>query len=1256
MTEQNRRLAVGASFAALLLILTQVAPDRFPLGFIAQGGVFGCEAGLLALGLVLTYRTTRVINFAYGAMGSFAAEVGVFAFLDVGVPWPIAVVLAVAAGIGAGVAVERVMRRFVNAPRLVVTVATIGLLQVFVGLQFALPFIGAQYFDRGTLIVTGFRTPLSDINFNVGSALFYGNDLLAVAIVPAVLLGLSWFLLRTEAGTAVRAIAENPERAMLLGIPVHRLSRLVWMIVGGVAAVIMVLNAPTNGLPVSPFVSTGGVFMPALAAAVVAKMESLPVAFGAGLALGIIDKIAFQNFQIQAVGTVIFLAVILTALLLRRWDTSRAEVAGESSLSLASAARELPIAVARLPEVVYGRRGLLALVGLVAIVLPFWLGPGDTHKVSGYVIYGIVVLSVVVLSGWAGTISLGQFAIVGVGAVAGGNVIAKLNVDLFIGLLIGAVAGAACALLLALPALRVKALYVAVTSVAFAAAMDQFFLNPTNYPDAIPSDIGRPNLLKRFPLHNERTMYFLCVGFLVLTIVIVRSLRAGRPGRVLLASRDNPRAAQAMAVPVTKVRLTGMVISGIIAGVAGVLFAVLERGVGFASFPVQFSILAFSMAVVGGLGSISGALCGVAVTQVLLNVMAIVSDQQGAASLASGALLLGVLLVLPGGVGQALESVRDRIVKVLAARRGIQFEVGAAAGSLAQARSLEAEGADEITTERQLIGPGHSNGAELILSCRDVTASYGSLQVLFGVDLEVGDGEIVALLGTNGAGKSTVFRAITGLLAATGGDVTIAGQSVKGKEPFEIATMGLSMMPGGRGIFPTLTVAENLRLACWQLRDDRSRAAAAREEMMELFPILRERQGQMAGNLSGGEQQQLSLAMAFVTKPRILFIDELSLGLAPTIVGQLCDKVHEIHATGTTIVVVEQSVNVALLLAKRAVFLEKGRVRFEGPTAGLLERPDILRSVFIGGGARPSVAAGNGAVVEERNDRGVALSCSGIVKRFGGITAINHADLVVPPGRIVGLIGHNGAGKTTLFDVISGFLTPDEGVVRFAGQDITELPPHKRAALGLGRSFQEATLFPSLTVAETVVVALERHLACRDPLAAAFALPASVDSDAAAYERAYEVIDLLGLGGFADTPNGDLSTGTRRIVELACVLAQDPAILLLDEPSAGVAQKETEALGPLLKQIQRETGCAICIIEHDMGLMASLCDELVALDLGAVIATGSPADVLAHPAVIESYLGTDPAAIQRSGDRPQPGDGRTARARRRTPLRAVGRV
>jgi branched-chain amino acid transport system ATP-binding protein len=534
---------------------------------------------------------------------------------------------------------------------------------------------------------------------------------------------------------------------------------------------------------------------------------------------------------------------------------------------------------------------------------------------------------------------------------------------------------------------------------------------------------------------------------------------------------------------------------------------------------------------------------------------------------------------------------------------------------------------------------------EPILACHGLTASYGSLQVLFGVDLEVADGEIVALLGTNGAGKSTVFKAITGLLPPTGGSVHLAGRSIRGDQADQVACQGLGMMPGGRGVFPTLTVAENLRLACWQLRGDRSVARAAGEEMMNFFPILRERQTQMAGNLSGGEQQQLSLAMAFVTKPKVLFIDELSLGLAPTIVGQLCDKVREIHESGTTIVVVEQSVNVALLLAKRAVFLEKGRVRFEGPTAGLLERPDILRSVFIGGGQPVATApAEPDSEEEERPNRGVGLSCHGIVKRFGGITAIDHADLEVAPGRIVGLIGHNGAGKTTLFDVISGFLTPDSGRVVLAGQDITDVPPHRRAVAGLGRSFQEALLFPSLTVAETIVVALERHLPCHDPLAAALALPASLDSEASAFQRAFELIELLGLGGFAEIPTADLSTGTRRIVELACVLAQDPAVVLLDEPSAGVAQKETEALGPLLRQVQAETGCSIVIIEHDMTLLSSLCDELVALDQGAVICTGPPAEVLSHPRVVESYLGTKEEAIRRSGTR-----------RRQRPLRAASR-
>jgi branched-chain amino acid transport system ATP-binding protein len=377
--------------------------------------------------------------------------------------------------------------------------------------------------------------------------------------------------------------------------------------------------------------------------------------------------------------------------------------------------------------------------------------------------------------------------------------------------------------------------------------------------------------------------------------------------------------------------------------------------------------------------------------------------------------------------------------------------------------------------------------------------------------------------------------------------------------------------------------------------------------------------------------------MAFVTRPRLLCIDELSLGLAPTIVGQLVDRVREMHAQGTTVVVVEQSVNVALLLCERAVFLEKGQVRFRGMTAGLLDRPEILRAVFIGGGTDgaqappPPPPPAHLRAAPDRRVRGLRLECRGLVKRFGGIRAVDGVDLTVEPGSIVGLIGHNGAGKTTLFDLITGFLPVDGGRVSLGGVDITRRSPHRRAQLAMGRSFQEARLFPSLTVADTLRVGLERHLDNRDPVAAALRLPASGDSERAATRRADELVDLLGLDAYRDRLTGELSTGTRRIVELGFLLAQDPAVLLFDEPSAGVAQREAEALVPMLRRVQAETGCSMVVIEHDIGLLASLCDEMVALEQGAVIARGRPDAVLADQRVITSYLGTDQDVVHRSG-------------------------
>jgi len=535
------------------------------------------------------------------------------------------------------------------------------------------------------------------------------------------------------------------------------------------------------------------------------------------------------------------------------------------------------------------------------------------------------------------------------------------------------------------------------------------------------------------------------------------------------------------------------------------------------------------------------------------------------------------------------------------------------------------------------------------LSVRDLDASYGPVQILFGLDLDIHQGEIVALLGTNGAGKSTLFRCITGLLEPSAGSVTFAGQELRGLATDDIAARGVVMMPGGKSVFPTLTVRDNLRLACWLKRRDAAAVRDAEERVLGLFPRLADRLDQLAGNLSGGEQQMLAVSQALIPDPKLLLIDELSLGLAPTIVGQLIDVVHQIHETGLTIVVVEQSINVALRLAQRAVFMEKGEFRFTGSTEELLERPDILRSVFIAGAAAagapepaapkgrrrrtkaPATAVAVSGRIAPGPDAPPILEARGLVKRFGGITAVNHVDLALREGEILGLIGQNGAGKTTLFDCISGFLPVDSGRVLLAGEDITDLPPHQRAARGLGRSFQEARLFPSLTTEETIAVARERHLLTTGLVAAALGQPVARDSEDDVAEKVAFLIDLMGLGAFREKLTGELSTGSRRIVELAGLLASDPAVIVLDEPSGGVAQRESEALGPLLRRVQDVTGASILVIEHDMPLLSGLCDRMLALELGSVIAEGTPAEVLDHPRVVESYLGTDATAIARSG-------------------------
>ncbi len=520
-----------------------------------------------------------------------------------------------------------------------------------------------------------------------------------------------------------------------------------------------------------------------------------------------------------------------------------------------------------------------------------------------------------------------------------------------------------------------------------------------------------------------------------------------------------------------------------------------------------------------------------------------------------------------------------------------------------------------------------------ILSCRGVDVCYDKVQVLFGVDMDIARGEVVALLGTNGAGKSTVLKAVSGLVTPTAGTIEFNGVDITGRRAHETAAMGIVQVPGGKAVFPTLTVAEHFSAGAWLYSAAPSEVTDARiTEVRALFPRIAQRWTQMAGNLSGGEQQQLALGMAFVATPSLLIIDELSLGLAPVVVEQLLDMVRRIHAGGCTVVLVEQSVNIALSIAERAYFMEKGEVRFSGPTAELLDRGDILRSVFLEGAA-PNKPAAKPRRKPTRAGGAPVLEVVGLTKRFGGINAVDDLHFSVAPGQILGLIGPNGAGKTTVFDLVCGLLSADAGAVRFDGADITRLGPDRRARLGVGRSFQDARLFSTLTVAECIAIGMERHLKQRDHLASLLALEAVVAEERGVSRNAEELVELLQLGAYRDKFIAELSTGTRRIVDLAMTMAHKPKVLLLDEPSSGIAQRETEALAPVIRSIQHEAGCAVLLIEHDMGLVRTVSDEVLALDLGAAVTRGAPDEVLRDPRVVASYLGGDPSAIHRSGRR-----------------------
>ena len=407
----------------------------------------------------------------------------------------------------------------------------------------------------------------------------------------------------------------------------------------------------------------------------------------------------------------------------------------------------------------------------------------------------------------------------------------------------------------------------------------------------------------------------------------------------------------------------------------------------------------------------------------------------------------------------------------------------------------------------------------------------------------------------------------------------------------------------------------------------------------------------------------LALAMAFLAKPKLLMIDELSLGLAPLVVEQLLEVVKKFREQGITVILVEQSVNVALTTADKAFFMEKGAIRFHGLTAELLERPDLLRSIFLEGAAaatgeedeearppsatgsrprpppstrsRPRTTTTNGRCGRDREsvpmaERAVVLETQDVTKRFAGITAVDGVSIQLHEGEILGIIGPNGAGKTTLFDLISGFLIPD------AGRGAPRGPGHHPAA---GRRSAPCSGSParSRTPASSARSPCTRRSASRSTgrcrsgtrsrrCSRSRPSPASASSRSAPTSSSRSWASATTATSSCPTSPpaaGASSTSPARS-------ASQPKVILFDEPSSGIAQRETEALGPLIVRIREITGASILVIEHDMPLITSISDRIVACDLGQVVVDGDAETVLNHPQVVASYLGSTREVIERS--------------------------
>jgi branched-chain amino acid transport system permease protein len=658
-------LAFGALYLAIRVLLRNNEP---PIGVIVFGGLIGLLYALVAFGLILIYRANRIINFAQAEIGASAALLAVLLIKVHHLPYVLAFLLAMATALVSGAIVEILLRRFSRAPRLVLSVGTIGISLVLAVIQFYIP-----HWLGGSFLVdpTPPKTPFSGLKFHIDPLTFDANSIVIVFAVIVVVAGLWAFFRFTDTGIGIRAAAENADRAKLLGISTGVLSSIVWMLAAGLSGLGVFLRIPVIGIPIGADVGPY-VLLYALTAAVIARMDSFYIAAVAALCIGIIEQCMYYFSRNGQLGASLMLPILLVSMLTQRRSVSRGEDTGISTWSMAKEFRPIPPELVRVPEVEWGRLGFMVItIGLV-VGFPYMIGYEQQILASVTVIYAIVAVSMVMLTGWAGQISLGQWGLAGVGAVAASEFTLHLHQNFFVTLFVAGVIGALASLVVGLPAIRIQGLYLAVATLALGVTVQVYFMSPYYFQSLLPTalqEIPRPKLYGRINIdrNHPRAFYFMCLIILVLALLSARAFRRSRAGRVVIAARDNERGAASYGISIARARLTAFVISGFWAAVAGALFAFQAQGVNQGDFDPSESLLLLLIVVLGGVTSLPGAMLGAGFIGLLkyggLNPQAQV--------LASGLGALIVLYVWPGGVAQVFYGARDGLLRWVADRRGI---------------------------------------------------------------------------------------------------------------------------------------------------------------------------------------------------------------------------------------------------------------------------------------------------------------------------------------------------------------------------------------------------------------------------------------------------------------------------------------------------------------------------------------------------------------------------------------------------------